>query len=807
MRVESLSSRLEFNERRARALESAVVYKARSGRRAAAQQRPVRRGRREPRPSRDAAAGDRRSGRAAQAPARRGAAQPRRRQRRSRPAPRRTGPAQPAPAAPPRPPRRRRRRRTSWRAGPIAGRIGDAAQDDGHSDDRPRVRRTSAEPIDLGRAIDGPDAGADAGRRRRPADWPRRRAVKLAVVVQRYGPAINGGAELHARYIAEHLARHAEVEVLTTCATDYVTWRNELPPGVERSTACRCGASASSTSAIRCVFGQLSERVFEQRHSLADELDWLDAEGPTSPALVDYIAQARAATYDYCLFFSYRYYHAYHGARAAPSRAILVPTAERDAAIGLSIFQPMFRGVRALMYNSPEERAMIQAVAGNERRARRGRRRRLGRARRTRSPAASGRSTTSAGRSRSTSAASTRTRAARSCSSSSSGYLQRSRRASCRSCSIGNSLLPIPEHPRIRHLGFLDDADKFDAMAAAELLIMPSYFESLSMVALEAGRSAGRCSPTRKCDVLKGQCIRSNAGLYYETLRRVRRGAATRIEQNRWLARTLGRNGRQYLPRPLRLAGHRAEVPRHVRAARRREPAAARHGTAARLVRRRRARTCRRPQEVLAGAAGRAAGQAGGARDARPPGARDARLRRRDRPRGARHPARAARRRLRVGDLRRDRRSAARAADARLPRAGRRQPSRQPAAPPFLARIEGVADGLRAARSDGAHLPQHHAAGVFRRRAPHAGAAVLPRPARAAAPTSTAATSRSATRSSTARSSRRSASRAPAVLPVVPDFSHLDRRAELARRARSSTTTGRTSVCRPGDRRTRRSRI
>src|SRR5262245_28904488 len=38
---------------------------------------------------------------------------------------------------------------------------------------------------------------------------------------------------------------------------------------------------------------------------------------------------------------------------------------------------------------------------------------------------------------------------------------------------IGNSLLPIPDSPRIRHLGFVDDADKFDAMAAAELLIMP----------------------------------------------------------------------------------------------------------------------------------------------------------------------------------------------------------------------------------------------------------------------------------------------------------------------------------------------
>ena len=51
---------------------------------------------------------------------------------------------------------------------------------------------------------------------------------------------------------------------------------------------------------------------------------------------------------------------------------------------------------------------------------------------------------------------------------------------------IGNSILPIPDHPRIRHLGFLADDDKFDAMAAADALIMPSYFESLSMVALEA---------------------------------------------------------------------------------------------------------------------------------------------------------------------------------------------------------------------------------------------------------------------------------------------------------------------------------
>ena len=57
--------------------------------------------------------------------------------------------------------------------------------------------------------------------------------MKLAVVVQRYGLDINGGAELHARYVAEQLSRRADVEVLTSCARDYVTWKNELPHGLE----------------------------------------------------------------------------------------------------------------------------------------------------------------------------------------------------------------------------------------------------------------------------------------------------------------------------------------------------------------------------------------------------------------------------------------------------------------------------------------------------------------------------------------------------------------------------------------------
>jgi len=366
--------------------------------------------------------------------------------------------------------------------------------------------------------------------------------VKVAVVVQRYGQAINGGAERHARYIAEHLARHGEVEVLTTCAADYVTWRNELEPGVGQVNGVPVRRFRVKHERDPRLFAERSDRVFEQPHSLGDELDWLDAEGPTSPALVDYVAK-HAAEYEYCLFFSYRYYHAYYGTRAAGGRAILVPTAERDLTVGLSIFQPLFRRVRAVMYNSPEERAMIHAVSGNQNvpgvvvgigsdvpnSPQAGRFRQKYHIR--------GPFAVYVGRI-------DQNKGCNELFEFFQGYLN-DPAGKLSLVLIGHSLLPIPEHPRIRHLGFLDDTDKFDAMAAADLLIMPSYYESLSMVTLETWALGRPVLANGKCDVLKGQCIRSNAGLYYETYGEFV-GALEAIEQNRWLAGTLGRSGRQF---------------------------------------------------------------------------------------------------------------------------------------------------------------------------------------------------------------------------------------------------------------------
>jgi glycosyltransferase involved in cell wall biosynthesis len=369
--------------------------------------------------------------------------------------------------------------------------------------------------------------------------------VKVAIVVQRYGADINGGAELHARYIAERLAKHVQVEVLTTCATDYITWRNALNTGPETVNGVAVRRFPVARERDPDDFGAHSSRVFGRVHSLAEELAWLDAEGPTSPALIDYI-RAQQADYDFFIFFSFRYYHAYHGIRAVAGKSILVPTAERDGALGLAIFGPVFRAVRAIMYNSFEERALIQGASNN---------------------AAVPGVVVGVGSEIPPQSSAVRFRQkfnlrdrfaiyiGRIDENKGCGelfdYFQRYAQTLVEGLHlvlIGNPIIPIPKHPRIHHLGFVSDQDKFDALSAAELLIMPSYFESLSMVALEAWALGKPVLANGRCDVLKGQCIRSNGGLYYdnfaefvETLRA--------IDFNPALAGTLGRNGRDYFAR------------------------------------------------------------------------------------------------------------------------------------------------------------------------------------------------------------------------------------------------------------------
>jgi glycosyltransferase involved in cell wall biosynthesis len=366
--------------------------------------------------------------------------------------------------------------------------------------------------------------------------------MKIAIVVQRYGADINGGAELHARYVAERLARYADVRVLTTCARDYLTWRNEFAPGIDRVNGIAVERFRVSRERNAAEFGLRSDHVFSRRHSLEDELEWLTSEGPTSPALLARLSRGRNE-FDFVVLFCARYFHAYHGARIVPERAVLVPTAERDAALGLAMFGPLFRGVRAIMYNSPEEQRLIRAATvndyvpgvvvgiGSEIPAA------VDPARARAKFGLAGPYVVYVGR----------IDANKGCADLFDffAHYAADRRDAPTLVLIGTPVLEIPQHPFIRHIGFVDDRDKFDVVAGATALVMPSYYESLSMVALEAWALGRPVIANAHCDVLLGQCLRSNGGLYYANAEEF--GAVLdRVLRDDGLVDRLGRNGRQF---------------------------------------------------------------------------------------------------------------------------------------------------------------------------------------------------------------------------------------------------------------------
>jgi glycosyltransferase involved in cell wall biosynthesis len=366
--------------------------------------------------------------------------------------------------------------------------------------------------------------------------------VRLAFVVQRYGLEIAGGAEYHCRLIAERLARHAEVEVFTTCALDYVTWANHFPAGREVLNGIPVQRFKVKAPRDPRRFGVWSERVFSGARNPADELRWLAEEGPFAPRLIEHVGRSRAA-FDHFIFFSYRYYTTYHGLRAVADKALLVPTAEDDGVYDLSIFPPLFRTPRAIVYNSVEEQAMIERAAQNqsvpsdvvgvgselpERLDPEGFRRRHG---------IEGRFALYVGR----------IDRNKGCPQLFE-FFERYRGDTGSTLSlvlIGKSTLPLPDAPGLIPLGFLSDQEKWDALAACDLLVMPSPFESLSMVTLEAWWAERPVLANARCAVLRGQCQRSNAGLYFASYEEFAEALAL-LEADAALRHALGRSGRRY---------------------------------------------------------------------------------------------------------------------------------------------------------------------------------------------------------------------------------------------------------------------
>jgi glycosyltransferase involved in cell wall biosynthesis len=366
--------------------------------------------------------------------------------------------------------------------------------------------------------------------------------MKVAFVVQRYGLEINGGAELHCRWVAEHMRKYWDVEVLTTRAADYITWKNHYPKGTESINGVTVHRFSVTRPRDPERFGRLQNRLLTEEHRLEDERRWLEEEGPLSPSLIEHI-ETHQDEYDYFIFFSYRYFHSYWGIHTIPHKSILVPTAEKDAITVFSIFRDLFRLPRAFVYNSYEERAMIHGIAGNED-----------------IPGDVVGVGTVVPQSFETEAFLKkydlkgdyviyigRIDENKGCAELFDFFIRMKKKGEVpfKLILCGSTKLKIPVHPDILYLGFVSEEEKFAALNGARALIMPSFYESLSMVTLEAWAMGKPVLANARCDVLQGQCRRSNAGLYYADYNEFRESLHLLLSDSR-LCDSLGRNGKTY---------------------------------------------------------------------------------------------------------------------------------------------------------------------------------------------------------------------------------------------------------------------
>jgi glycosyltransferase involved in cell wall biosynthesis len=374
--------------------------------------------------------------------------------------------------------------------------------------------------------------------------------VKLCFVVQRYGADVAGGSEAHCRELALRLAarRHA-ITVVTSCARDYVTWENSFPAGESRDADVRVLRFPVSRQRRLGVFADLGDEVFGGGASIERQHEWFRENGPDAPGIIEHL-RTHGAGYDLVLFWTFRYAPSFFGLPLVAGRAVLVPTAEDDSAVQLEAVEAFFRLPAGYLFLTPEEEALVSMRAG-----------------RTLTPSA-------------VIGIGLEPEPPRGAAASPPGlpadyvlYLGRvDRNKGCHTlleyfdqyaASVAGTLpvptlvlagpakMRIPDHPQIRALGYVSAELRSALLAHARVLIVPSPYESLSIVLLEAWNAGVPALVNGQCRVLEGQVRRAGGGLYYRSADEFREALAYLFD-NRLTRDVLGQQGRAYVDREYR---------------------------------------------------------------------------------------------------------------------------------------------------------------------------------------------------------------------------------------------------------------
>ena len=338
---------------------------------------------------------------------------------------------------------------------------------------------------------------------------------KVAFVVQRCGREVNGGSEALCLQVAQHMIKYWDAEILTTCAKDnYMTWENQYPPGVECVNGIRINRFSVDRPRDVDKFNRMSDMIRSRLPdvSLADQENWMRAQGPMSSDLINFIRD-RKDDYDAFFFFTYLYATSYFGLPIVREKAFLVPAGHDEWPIYLSMWDDFFLKPKGFMFLTLEEKSFLQSrfpTAGLE------------------GPISgigvemlrscdSDRFVRNHGINAPFLLYMGRIDPSKGCDELFGFFKTLKKRSSSniKLVLLGKPAMDIPEHSDIISLGYVDEQTKFDALAACAWLVNPSPYESLSIVLLEAWSVGTPVLVTGKADVLVGQCRRSNGGLWY----------------------------------------------------------------------------------------------------------------------------------------------------------------------------------------------------------------------------------------------------------------------------------------------------